>query len=152
MNNHPDLFTTVIPQVAVRLVQEQMVQGPIITGPEAAADVACKLLKDRDREHFIAIFLATNARVTGLSICHIGSINASIVRVADSFKAAILANAAAVIFAHNHPSGNLEPSTEDIVITRKLVEAGQLMDIPVRDHLIVAPDGGFTSLARRGVL
>jgi DNA repair protein RadC len=129
-----------------------MLVGPVINGPEAAAEVACRFLKDKDREYFVAIFLSTSARVTGLSVCHIGSINCSIVRVADSFKAALLANAAAVIFAHNHPSGNPEPSAEDIVVTKRLVEAGQLLDIPVRDHIIVVPDGQFTSLARRGLV
>jgi proteasome lid subunit RPN8/RPN11 len=64
----------------------------------------------------------------------------------------LLHNAAAVIFCHNHPSGNPEPSHEDIAITRKLVEAGVLLDIPVRDHLVVVPDGSFTSFARRGLI
>jgi DNA repair protein RadC len=134
MNTQKTLFPNVIPQYSIRLVRDRMLDGPIVTGPEAAAQVACEFLKDRDREFFLAIFLSTSARVTGLSVCHIGSINCSIVRVADSMKAAILSNAAAVIYAHNHPSGNPEPSAEDIAVTGRLVEAGVLLDIPVRDH------------------
>lgn len=67
------------------------------------------------------------------------------------FKAAVLANAAALIVVHNHPSGNPEPSREDIRITRQLVEAGRVMGIPIHDHLIIV-DGGYTSLAERGLL
>ena len=80
-----------------------------------------------------------------------GGLAASIVEPRAVFKAAILANAAAVILAHQHPSGNLEPSREDIKITRQLVEAGQVMGIPVHDHLIIASHG-YTSLAERGVI
>lgn len=147
-----ELLPNLIPQFAIRLVRDRMVDGPIVMGPDSAAQVASAFLQDRDREVFLAIFLATNGRVTGLHVCHIGSLSASIVRPADSFKAAILSNAAAVVFCHNHPSGNREPSREDIEITRRLVEAGRLIDIPVRDHLIVTPDGGYTSLAARGLM
>ena len=67
------------------------------------------------------------------------------------FKAAILANAAALIVAHNHPSGNPEPSREDLKVTRQLVEAGKVMGIPLHDHLILTGDG-HTSFAERGLL
>jgi len=76
---------------------------------------------------------------------------ASIVEPRAVFKQAILDNAAAVICLHNHPSGNLEPSREDIRITRQLVDAGKLMGIPVHDHLIIA-GRQHTSLAERGVM
>jgi DNA repair protein RadC len=67
------------------------------------------------------------------------------------FKAAVLANAASLLLAHNHPSGNPEPSREDVEITKRLVETGRLMGIPVHDHLIVTGDG-YTSLAERGLM
>ena len=67
-------------------------------------------------------------------------------------KVAILANAAAVIVAHNHLTGNPEPSREDIRITRQLVEAGKLMGVPIHDHLIILGDSGYTSLAQRGMM
>jgi DNA repair protein RadC len=70
----------------------------------------------------------------------------------DVFKAAILANAAALICAHNHPSGATEPSRQDIRITKQLMEAGKLLDIPVHDHLIIGFDGAYTSLAERGLM
>ncbi len=72
--------------------------------------------------------------IIGLSQISVGGLAASIVEPRQVFKVAVLANAAAVILAHNHPSGNVEPSREDIRITRQLVEAGQLMGIPVHDH------------------
>jgi DNA repair protein RadC len=81
----------------------------------------------------------------------IGGLAASIVEPRQIFKTAILANAAALILAHQHPSGNPEPSREDIRITRQLVEAGKIMGIPIHDHLIIT-DSQYTSLAERGVL
>jgi len=147
-NNLP----TVIPQYGIRLVQEATIDAPYIHQPAEAAQIACDFLSDKDREIFLAVFLATSGKVLGFSVCHIGSLSASLVRVADCLKAAILANAASVIYAHNHPSGNLEPSAEDIAVTDKLVEAGLLIDIPVRDHIIVTPNGSYTSLAERGII
>lgn len=151
MNEQQDLFH-LIPQVAVRLVRERMIEAPQVAGPEAAARIASEFLRDHDREAMIGIYLSTAGTVVGLSIISIGTLSASLVRVADAMKAALLSNAASWIAAHNHPSGNPEPSVEDIAVTRKLVEAGLLMDVPLRDHVIVTPDGGFTSLARRGLL
>lgn len=140
-----------VPVYAIRLVSERMMDGPIITTPTGVAKLACEYLANLDREHFIVILLATNGKVIGIHTCHIGSLSASLVRPADVFKVAILGNAASIIVAHNHPSGNLEPSREDIQITQQLVDAGKLMQLPVRDSLIVTSDGDFTSLAERGV-
>ncbi len=87
----------------------------------------------------------------GLACVSVDGLAASIVEPRQVFKVAILANAAAVILAHNHPSGNPEPSREDIRVTRSLVEAGKLMGLPIHDHLIIT-DHGYTSLAERGLL
>jgi DNA repair protein RadC len=100
-----------------------------------------------DRE----VFLATNNTLIGVHIAHVGSLAASVVGVPEVFKTAILANAAAIIVAHNHPSGNYETSCEDIRISRQLKEAGKLLGIAVHDSLIVT-HLGYTSLAERGVL
>ena len=80
-----------------------------------------------------------------------GSLNASIVHPRELFQRAILANCAAVIVAHNHPSGDPSPSPEDIALTRKLVEAGELLDIPVLDHVILGY-GRYTSFKENGLL
>jgi len=92
-------------------------------------------------------------RITGLHIVSEGSLNQSIVHPRETFKAAILANAAAVILAHNHPSGDTSPSREDREITRRLQEAGELLGIKVLDHVIVATDtGNYLSFTESGLL
>ena len=89
--------------------------------------------------------------IIGLSKISTGGLAASIVEPRQVFKVAILSNAAAIILAHNHPSGSPEPSSDDIRITRQLVGAGKLIGIPVHDHLVIH-DHGFTSFAERGLL
>ena len=100
----------------------------------------------RNRSH-----INTANTLTGMHIASVGGLAASIVEPRQVFKAAVLANAAAVLLAHNHPSGNPEPSREDVAVTRQLVEAGKVMGIPVHDHLIIT-DHGHTSLAERGLM
>ena len=97
------------------------------------------------------MLLDTANTIIGLSQISVGGLAASIVEPRQVFKVAILANAAAIICVHNHPSGNVEPSREDIRITRQLVEAGKLMGIPVHDHLIIGHNT-FTSMAERGLI
>jgi len=101
---------------------------------------------------FILIVLLDRAHtVIGLAQISVGGLAASIVEPRSVFKAAIEANAASIILCHSHPSGNLEPSREDIRITRQLVEGGKLMGIPILDHIIIA-EKSHTSLAERGLL
>jgi len=78
--------------------------------------------------------------------CHVGSLNSSLVHPREVFKSVILNNAAGIIVAHQHPSGDITPSMEDINVTRRLVEAGKLLGIEVLDHLVVSSDNSFTSL------
>ena len=100
-----DLFTSRIPVYRVELVCERLMDGPVVTTPAEVAPVACDFLKRADREHFVVMMLATNARIIGIHTAHIGSLSASVVRIADVMKAAILANAASIVVFHNHPSG-----------------------------------------------
>jgi DNA repair protein RadC len=104
-----------------------------------------------DREYFVVLMLDTKNRVIGLNTVHIGTINSSLVSTRETFKPALLANATAVILAHNHPSGDPTPSPEDVAVTRKLVEAGQLLDIEVLDHIIIGDEGRSVSLKDRGL-
>ena len=97
------------------------------------------------------VLLDTANSVLGLAQISVGGLAASIVEPRQVFKVAILSNAAAVILSHNHPSGNVEPSREDIRITRQLVDAGKLMGVPVHDHIIVGQNA-YTSLAERGLM
>ncbi|MEL7361677.1 MAG: JAB domain-containing protein [Bacteroidota bacterium] len=106
---------------------------------------------DRDREEFVVVLFNTAMRVTGLVTVSVGGLSASIVEPSYVFKPAILANASSVVVAHNHPSGNPEPSRQDVAVTQQLVAAGLALGIPVHDHLIVT-ECHYTSLAERGLL
>ena len=122
-----------------------------VSAPADVVPILQEYFRLKDREEFVLVLLDTTNTVLGLSLVSVGGLAASIVEPRQVFKVAILANAAAVILAHNHPSQNPEPSREDIRITRQLVEAGKIMGVPVHDHLILAGDT-YTSLAERGLL
>ncbi|MDT0631947.1 JAB domain-containing protein [Rubrivirga litoralis] len=143
-----------VPLYTTRLVRERTFTFPTrdqVRSPADAAVVLAEYFSDRDREEFVVAFLDTANTLTGLHVASVGGLAASIVEPRQVFKAAVLANAAAVLLAHNHPSGNPEPSREDVAVTRQLVEAGKVMGIPVHDHLILT-DHGHTSLAERGLM
>jgi len=122
-----------------------------VTSPHDVAAVYGPLMRDLKKEIFKVVHLNTANIILNDYTVSEGGLAASIVEPRAVFEQAILDNAASVICLHNHPSGNLEPSREDIRITRQLVDAGNLMGIPVQDHIIIA-GAGFTSLASRGVI
>src|SRR5215831_12065820 len=93
-------------------------------------------LADVDREHFVVLLLNQKNRVLGIHTVSVGSLTASVVHPRETFKAAILANAAAIICGHNHPSGDCQPSKEDRAITQRLKEGGALLGINLLDHVI----------------
>lgn len=97
------------------------------------------------KEKFIVIWLSSANIVVGFEIISEGNLNSSIVHPREVFRGAIVATCANIIIAHNHPSGNPEPSREDINITKKLVEAGKIIDVNLFDHIIFAEDK-YTSL------
>jgi DNA repair protein RadC len=143
-----------VPLYTTRLVREHTFPFPERTqvcSPDAVAAVLRSYFESRDREEFVVCLLDTANTLTGLHVASVGGLAASIVEPRQVFKAAVLANAAALIVAHNHPSGNPEPSREDVKVTKQLVEAGKVMGIPIHDHLIIT-DHGHTSLAERGLL
>ena len=105
-----------------------------------------------DVEEFVMMTLSSAAVVTGFFFVSKGGLAASIVEIRAIFRRALLKNAAAIVVAHNHPSGNLEPSAEDIRVTRQIAAVGELHGIPLRDHLIICPRVGYTSMAERGHL
>ncbi len=143
-----------VPLYTTRLVREKTFRFAERTQVTSPADVARALIPyfaDKDREECLAALVDSANTLIGLVQISVGGLAASIVEPRQVFKAAILANAAAVICLHNHPSGNPEPSREDIRITRQLVEAGGLLGIPLHDHVIIA-ESTFTSLAERGLM
>lgn len=107
-----------------------------IKNPEDVLNLVKKRLKGLKKEYFLAISLDTRNHIIDIQTISIGSLNSSIVHPREVFKAAITACAASVIFIHNHPSGDPEPSEEDKKLTRRLVEAGDLLGIEVLDHII----------------
>jgi DNA repair protein RadC len=109
------------------------------------------LLRDEIKEHFIVVCLNSANKIIRYEIVSVGNLNSSVVHPREIFKAAIENNSASIILLHNHPSGNPEPSNEDISITKKVVESGKIMDIPVFDHLIIA-GSGFTSFVEKRLL
>ena len=118
------------------------------------ADVAAAYgprLRDLPREVFVVLHLNTANVVTAEYTLTTGGLAASIVEPRQVFERAILEHAASVVCLHNHPSGNPEPSREDVAITKQLCEAGKVLGIPVHDHLIIA-GRGYTSLAERGLM
>lgn len=108
-------------------------------------------MRDETKEHFVALHLDSKNRLSCLDVVSTGSLNASIVHPREVFKTALLSSAAAVILLHNHPSGDPTPSREDLELTGRLREAGELLGIRVLDHVIVG-DGCYVSLADRGLL
>ncbi len=109
-----------------------------ITTPADVAEIFIPLLRDEVKEKFIVVCLNSANKIIKYEIISVGNLNSSIVHPREVFKVAIENNSANIIVLHNHPSGNPEPSKEDIRITGKLVEAGKIMDINVFDHLIIA--------------
>jgi DNA repair protein RadC len=128
-----------LPIYRVTLVREAAlaIDRPQLASAADAAALLRQFLGAVDREHVVVILLDRKNRLIGINTVSIGSVDASIVHPRECFKPAILANAAAVILGHNHPSGAVQPSREDRTITHRLVAAGKLLGIEVLDHVIV---------------
>lgn len=104
------------------------------------------------QEHFAAAYFDAKARHLATRTIHVGTVTSSVVGAREVFREAVRLGAAAVIVAHNHPSGDPTPSPEDIAVTRHLEEAGRMLDIPVLDHIVVGHNGQFRSLHESGEL
>ncbi len=136
-------MTQPVPLIRVSLVREGGPSEPLadaICSPADAARVLMPLLRDQDRETLLVLLLDTPHRPIGAHVVSVGTLNSAPAHPREVFKAAILANAAAVILAHNHPSGDVTPSRSDIATFKRLQEAGELLGIPVLDSLIIAQD------------
>lgn len=121
-----------------------------VTSPADAANLLMSEMALLEQEHLRVILLDTRNRVLKTPTIYIGSLNTSVVRIGELFRAAIKENAAALIVAHNHPSGDPSPSPEDVNVTRQLVRAGKLLDIDVLDHIVIGRQR-FVSLKERGL-
>ena len=112
---------------------------------------ALKDIRESKKEHFVAFFLDTQNREIKRELISIGTLNASLIHPREVFEPAIQHLASHIILAHNHPSGSLEPSDEDIAITKRLSDSGRLLGIEVLDHVIVT-GGGYTSFKEKNLL
>ncbi|MCU5002907.1 DNA repair protein RadC [Bacillus tropicus] len=119
-----------------------------VKSPEDASLLFKQFLAGADREYFIVLCLDIKNQPTVINVCHIGSLNSSIVHPREVLKPAIISNAASIIVAHNHPSNDPTPSREDLEVTKRLIEAGKVVGIDVLDHLIVCEES-FISLKEK---
>lgn len=140
--------------VSIKMVREGSILYDVrkISSPSDAAKIGRKFLEDSDREQLIVCCVDTKNQPLSISVVSIGSLNSSIVHPREVFKVAILSNAASILIFHNHPSGDTSPSTEDINITKRLKEAGNLIGIDLVDHIIIGSEGTYCSLKEKGLL
>jgi DNA repair protein RadC len=118
--------------------------------PEDIAGLVQGRLKDKKKEYFLAILLDTRNQLIRAAEISVGSLDSSIVHPREVFKEAIAASAASVVFVHNHPSGDIEASEDDVALTKRLAQAGEIVGIDVLDHIIIGGKS-FTSLKRLGL-
>jgi DNA repair protein RadC len=123
---------------------------PVISSPAEIVPMLADI-KDERKEFFVCLYLNARNQVIHREVVSIGSLSASIVHPREVFQAGVANSAASVILAHNHPSGDVSPSKDDIDLTLRLVKAGQIMGIEVLDHIIIAAND-FLSLRERGVM
>ncbi len=123
---------------------------PVVQSPADVAHLVGSEMAFLPQEEFWVLHLDTRNRVQRIQRLYRGSLNQATVRVAEVFRDAVRANAAAIIAVHNHPSGDPSPSPQDVALTRSLVEAGRLLDIPLLDHLIIG-HGRWISMKERGL-
>lgn len=133
------------------LSQDKWLSEKKITSPEDVANIFIPLLRDEVKEKFLVVCLNSANKIIKYEIISIGNLNSSVVHPREVFKSAVENNAASIILLHNHPSGNTEPSNEDISITKKIVDAGKMMDIPVYDHIIIAGKN-YTSFVEKRLI
>ncbi|MFS8158828.1 MAG: RadC family protein [Candidatus Roizmanbacteria bacterium] len=119
-----------------------------ITKPEDVVNLVSEI-RNKKREHMIALYLDARNRLIKKHTISIGLLNASLIHPRETFMEAIACNAASVILAHNHPSGSVEPSEEDVAVTKRLIEAGKILGIEISDHIIVS-GFGYVSMKERG--
>ncbi len=143
-----------IPRYTISLVRERsvLVEDHVIRGSATARDILAPMFVGLDREQCVMLALDAKHKVIGSNIVSVGSLNASTVHPREVFKPAVLLNAAALVIAHNHPSGSVEPSPEDHALTHRLVKAGECLGIPLLDHLVLGENGAFFSFADHGVM
>ena len=145
-SSYKDNETFSLKEVAIRMVEMPPLLSDIpFDGPEEAAKAMADLLKDYDREVFAVVNLRTNGQPINMNIVSIGTLDSSLTNPREILKSMVLSNAFAVMLFHNHPSGNLNPSREDFIITNKMNDICDLIGIKLWDHIIIGPGDEFYS-------
>jgi len=132
-----------------RLSRADAGKQPVIRSPRDVSALVMEDLRHLKQEHFVVLFLNTKNCVVAKETLSVGSLNSTIVHPREVFRAAVKRSAASIVCVHNHPSGDPQPSAEDVALTRRLVEAGQLIGIDVLDHVIIG-DRRYVSLKEQG--
>ncbi len=125
-------------------------ERPALNSPDDAAAVVMYEMSALEQEHLRVLLLNTRNQLIRIVEIYHGSLNASLIRIGEVFRDAVRSNAAGIIVVHNHPSGDPSPSPEDVAVTRAIVQAGQLLDIEVLDHLVIGKNR-YVSMKSRGL-
>ena len=138
-------------QVAIRMVEQPpLYSNEPMNNPDAAIRVMNEFLSQMDRELFCIVNLQADLTPINMNIVSVGSLNEALINPREIFKSAILSNAHSMMLIHNHPSGNLTPSTSDIQTTARIQQLGELMGISLVDHIITGRDGNYYSFRDKG--
>jgi DNA repair protein RadC len=133
-----------------RIAVTEAEEAPTVSSPAAAAALLQYEMAGLEQEHLRTILLDARNRLVRVCEVYRGSLTTSLIRTGEVFRDAIRANAAGMIVVHNHPSGDPSPSPEDLAVTRNLIEAGRLLDIPLLDHIVIGR-GRFISMREQGM-
>lgn len=128
----------VLAQIGARYIADNtyLVTGPVVNSPESARPLIEDMAR-LEKEEFRLFLLSTDRRVIKIVMLSRGTLDSAPVRIAEVFREAIIENASALILAHNHPSGNVTPSPNDVTVTRQITKSGKLLGIAVLDHLVI---------------
>ncbi len=137
-------------EVGKRLIVAAPHERPTVKSPADAANLLMLDMAPLEQEHLRTMIMDSKNHVLKIHTVYVGSVNTAVVRVGELFREAIRMNAAAVIVAHNHPSGDPTPSPEDVHVTRQIVEAGKILSVDVLDHLVIGQQR-WVSLKERGL-
>ncbi len=124
-------------ELAKRIKNEKIEESPYISSPQDVVDLVMEDMRNYDREHFKSILLNTKNKVLGIETISIGNLNSSLAHPREIFKNAIKRSAASIILIHNHPSGDPQPSREDINLTKELIKVSEILKIKIFDHVII---------------
>ena len=143
---------TYLPLIRLKMVKELDLpySGEQLKSPEQVAKFASQVLEGADKEHILVISVSAKCQPLALEIVSIGSLDAAIAVPREIFKHAVMSNAAGILLVHNHPSGDPAPSRADLDFTRRVSQAGDILGIPLIDHIIIG-DHRFLSFRQRGI-